>query len=206
MTLFAAATRFDQDFSIDRHLLISGESVHFFTGPPVQKFSGFYLRLTGLVPISDHVLSGGSLGVHSWTTKYCLNWELPDRGLALEPMKSNLYGLYLEGSFLIAGRLDRLTVFPFLGASIGFSAIEVDVEGQVETGSAFYWAGSAGAEARLRLVSTVFMTVGYKTNLLLNTEPAYEIEEGLKLRSRFGRVRQEAYVGLGLKVAEIDGS
>lgn len=198
-TMFIGMEYARPHFSIDHHVNVGGDDVHFFTSRHID-YLGWYFKVNYYRPLSRNFGYGYTGAMGLWETGYWLNWEMPDYGVSLDPLKSELTCIYFDIGIILYGRWGPLNILPFLAVPIGYTSFSLTIEDEVESGDASYFGLDGGVEAQLQLSKTVSLTIGYKTTKLINSSPSYEVEEDVELKGMFHKMPEEFYFGVSFSV------
>lgn len=194
-TVFAQAEYVSPGFSIDHAVPIMGEEVHFFTSRPMH-YLGWSFKCTYEVPKTDHFGYGYLFGMGYWKTGFWLNWELPSLSLSVDPMTSTLGCFHADPGFLLYYRVLFLRIVPYVAIPVGLSTFSLINEGNKEEGNAFYCALDGGVRADLALVADLHLAFGYEIGIPLNSNPSFNVEEGVQLVGGYDKPPQQFFVAI----------
>jgi len=187
-------------FEIDQIMNVEGVQTHFFTSPRQQTdYLGFYLNTTREFTVNKHFGYGGRVGMGWWQAGYILNWEMPEYGTSLEPIKSTIASAYFEFGSLFFCRAGPLKISPCLTIPVGLSEYDITVGGEGEGGVVVYSGLNAGLETGLFLGNSFGLVLGYQRLLMLRFATRYKLEEGIRLRGRFSDMPEVIYFGIAAK-------
>ncbi len=170
-------------FVIDETNAVAGVPTRFFTGRP-NDYLGWYLEFEQRSPRGKQWGLGWVAGAKAWQTGYWLNWDVPDLGVSLEPMRSKWQVGYLSAGPLAYVQAGPARLMASVSLTFGMSTFELKTEDASESGAAIYGGFQPGIEGNLQLSRVVGLTAGYNATLLLIRHPEYDVEEGVTLHGQ----------------------
>lgn len=182
-------------FEIDKTSNVAGVPTRFMTGRP-NDYVGSYIDVDWLNPHGKHAGLGWVAGGTYWQTGYWLNWDIPELGVSLDPLRSWWQVVHTYGGALGYVQAGPARLLASVKLVFGYSSFRLKSGNTSETGSDEYAGIQPGIEARLQLSRVVGLTAGYNTILLLDRYPDYEVEPGVRLHGEHTAWPTEIQAGL----------
>lgn len=182
-------------FSIRQTTDVAGAPVHFMTGRPKDNI-GWYFEAERLRPTNRFFGFGLMAGARFWRTGYWLNWEMPEQGVSLDPLESRWDAVYIHGGGLVWIGFGPLRIVPSVNLIAGSSSFELKSGSQTESGSDPFIGIMPGIEGRVKIWRAISCAAGYRTDLILNRSPDYEVEPGVTLVGAHSAAPEELYFGI----------
>lgn len=182
-------------FSIRQTTTVTGVPVDFSTSRPKDN-TGWFIEGDRIWSPASHFGYGVVAGARIWQTGYWLNWEVPERGVSLDPLRSWWVAAYLHGGALVWAGIGPLRLVPSVNIVFGSSSFELKNASERESGSDLLLGLMPGIEGRIRIWRKISCSAGYKTALFLNRNPDYEVEPGVTLTGKHSADPEELFFGV----------
>jgi len=182
-------------FSMDCTLRPWGDAYRFFTGRP-DHYLGWRLQVRTEPAGSPRAGFGQMLSLGIWQTRYWLNWEVPEYGSSVSPLKARLTGYSVEWGVHAYRRIGGVRISPSVTLPLVLTGFTIEARGTSESGYAIHGGAALGIEAGIGIGGGRELTLGHRRTFLFPREPHYTVEPSVTLHGQFDMGPSEFYLGL----------